>query len=229
MVDNQLLFTELKNGDETASSRIVEQNMGLVINSAKRFLNRGYDLEELIQVGAIGLIKAVKGFDDSFGVMFSTYAVPVILGEIRKFLRDDGPIKISRSIKDCAVKGRRCEEELRKKLNREPKLREISEKSGISEEALLEAFDAMEQPRALFFGEEEQCDKIGVSSDENKIVDRLFISSMLEKLEKRERQVIVLRYFRNYTQAQISEIIGVSQVQISRIEKKVLEKMRNHG
>ncbi len=228
MNDNILLLQKAKCGDKSAEDELVEKNMGLVITASKKFAGRGIDFEELTQVGAIGLIKAVKRFDESFNVQFSTYAVPMIMGEIRRFLRDDGIIKISRSVKENAQKGIRAEELLRKTLKRDPTISEISAECGISVEDLVEAFEATSLPQSIYYENEDSnfSEKLKSPDCETHIINRVLVSGLLEKLENREKQIIVLRYFKEKTQAQVAEIIGVSQVQISRIEKKVLEKLR---
>ena len=228
MKSNSILLEKAKNGDKPAEDELVENNMGLVISAAKRFINRGYDFEELTQVGSIGLIKAIKRFDTSFDVQFSTYAVPMIMGEIRRFLRDDGIIKVSRSIKETAIKGWRSEEILRRELKREPTISEISKHCNIPTENLIEAFDAVTLPESIYYENEESGvgEKLKAPDCESDIINKVLISGLLDKLEKREKQIIVLRYFKEKTQSQIAEIIGVSQVQISRIEKSVLEKLR---
>ena len=228
MNDNLLLLKKAKCGDKSAEDELVENNMGLVISAAKKFSGRGIDFEELTQVGAIGLIKAVKRFDDSFGVQFSTYAVPMIMGEIRRFLRDDGIIKISRSIKENAIRGIRAEETLRKTLKRDPTISEISAECGINVEDLVEAFEATTIPQSIYYDQEDSTftEKLKSPDCETPIINRVLISGLLDKLENREKQIIILRYFKEKTQAQVAEIIGVSQVQISRIEKGVLEKLR---
>ena len=226
---NELLLERLKKGDKAAEDELVEENMGLVMSAAKKFTNRGYDFEELAQVGAMGLIKAVKRFDTTYDVRFSTYAVPMIMGEIRRFLRDDGLIKISRKIKENAIKGWRAEELLRRELKREPTINEISQKCGVTTEELLEAFDAAAYPESIYYeGEDSPVgERLKAPDNENIIINKLMIRTMLDKLDKRERQIIVLRYFKEKTQSQVAQIVGVSQVQVSRIEKSVLEKMRD--
>lgn len=228
MISNDLLLERAKSGDKTAEDELVENNMGLVINAAKKFSNRGYDFEELTQVGAIGLIKAIKRFDNTYDVQFSTYAVPMIMGEIRRFLRDDGIIKISRSIKETAIKGRHAEEILRKELKREPTINEISAECQIPTEDLVEAFEAVSVPESIYFEKDDSShsERLKAPDCETDIINKVLISGLLDKLDKREKQIIVLRYFKEKTQAQIAQIIGVSQVQISRIEKNVLEKLR---
>lgn len=229
MSDNLLLLKKAKNGDKSAEDELIENNMGLVINAAKKFSGRGIDFEELTQVGAIGLIKAVKRFDYAFGVQFSTYAVPMIIGEIRRFLRDDGIIKISRTIKENAIKGIKVQEILRKSLGRDPTISEISRESGILVEDLVEAFEATTLPQSIYYENEDSNmeEKLKSPDCETPIINRILISGLLDKLENREKQIIILRYFKDKTQAQVAEIIGVSQVQISRIEKNVLKKLRD--
>lgn len=232
MPTNAELIMRLGEGDTEAQSMLVEQNMGLVYSIAGKFLNRGYEREDIVQLGAIGLIKAVKKFDASFGVQFSTYAVPMIIGEIKRFLRDDGAIKVSRSLKEAASKGRRCEELLSKELGRSPTITEISARCGLDTDLLIEAFEAQIMPESLeaqTTDDESSLSLMGLLAapdTESEIVDRLFISQSLAVLSERERDIILMRYFRGRTQAEIANVIGVSQVQISRIEKKALLKMR---
>ncbi|MBQ6558129.1 MAG: sigma-70 family RNA polymerase sigma factor, partial [Clostridia bacterium] len=150
MPDNTALMERVLKGDKQAENTMVEQNMGLVHSIARRFSGRGYELDDLIQIGAIGLIKAVKKFNPDFEVQFSTYAVPMIMGEIKRFLRDDGAVKISRTLKETALKGRRCEEILRRRLCREPTISEVAEESGIPAQNLVEAFDAAAPPGSIY-------------------------------------------------------------------------------
>lgn len=231
MDNNEALLIEYKNGDLSARDKLASENMGLVWNIAKRFSSAGADIEDLAQTGSVGLIKAIDNFDLSFGVKFSTYAVPMIIGEIKRFLRDDGILKVSRSIKEKAQKGRFAREELIKKLDREPTIGEISHFSGIPAEELVEAFDATTPPdsinRSIYSDSDaELCQSIKSTDSEEKIVDRILVENILSKLEPRERQILILRYFRGKTQQEIAKRIGVSQVQVSRIEKNVLERIR---
>ncbi len=230
MNENSLLLEKACRGDRKAEEELVVNNMGLVRSIAGRFSHSGCDTDDLAQIGAMGLIKAIHKFDLSYGVKFSTYAVPVIMGEIKRFLRDDGMIKVSRSIKENALKGKRCAERLRTKLGREPTFAELSKECGIDEEMLIEAFDAA-APIDTITPE----DKDGAQTElpvadgrnsEDDIVDKIFIRDMLESLNTRERKIIVLRYFKGKTQSETAKIIGVSQVQISRIEKAVLSELR---
>ena len=173
----------------------------------------------------------MKRFDDAYGVCFSTYAVPVIIGEIRRFLRDDNIIKISRTVKERAIKGRKAEEQLRRELRREPTINEVSETAGVSPEDLVEAFEAAAVPESIYYENDDsgRSERLRAPDSENDIINKVLISELLSHLDTRERQIIVLRYFKEKTQAQIAEIIGVSQVQISRIEKNVLKKLRRYA
>lgn len=234
MRDNTALIERVRGGDKQAENIMVEENMGLVYSIVKRYTSRGYDSEDLTQIGAIGLIKAVKKFNPEFNVQFSTYAVPMITGEIKRFLRDDGIVKISRSLKENALKGWRCEEILRRRLGREPTIKEISEESGIEADTLLEAFDAAMPPESIYESiydngdkEIQLLDTIAGGEIEEGVVNKVMIDNILSQLKPREKEIILLRYFRGKTQLEIAKIIGVSQVQISRIEKKAIERIRD--
>lgn len=233
MTDNAALITRIRDGDKQARDTMVEENMGLVHSVARRFDGRGCDREDLVQIGAIGLIKAINKFDSSFNVRFSTYAVPMIMGEIKRFLRDDGMVKVSRTLKETASKGRRARELLQLRLGREPTVAEIAAECGISEEEISEAFEAAAPPNSIYEsvfsggGKEIQLmDTLAADSCEDGVVNKVLLKELLEQLSERERLIITLRYFRGKTQAEISEIVGVSQVQISRIEKKAMERLR---
>lgn len=233
MQDNAALIERVREGDKQAEKMMVESNMGLVHSIARRFSGRGLETEDLAQIGAIGLIKAVKKFDPGFNVRFSTYAVPMITGEIKRFLRDDGSVKISRTLKETAMKGWRSEETLRKRLNREPTINEISEECGIDAASLVEAFEAAAPPESIYDsvysgGENEihLLDMLGGNEIENDVVNKVLVDEILSSLTPREREIILLRYFRGKTQSEIASLIGVSQVQISRIEKKAIERVR---
>lgn len=232
MEDNSALLLRLESGDESARDQLIENNMGLVYNIAGKFINSGYEREDLIQIGSVGLIKAARKFDNTFGVQFSTYAVPVILGEIKRFLRDDGAIKVSRSLKEIAIRGRKAEEILNRELGRTPTMSEISKKCGVNEEQLIEAFEASMPVESIYrtVGDSDNTMLLNILEGEDvetKIIDKLYLKELLADLTQREKSIILMRYFRGKTQGEISKIIGVSQVQISRIEKKALLKMRN--
>ena len=228
---NKELFKRLNDGDKSARDLLCGENMGLVKRIASGFSKNGVQDEDLIQTGAIGLIKAIDNFDISLGVQFSTYAVPVILGEIRRFLRDDGLIKVSRTLKQAAQKGMKAREELKSKTGREPTIKDISEFTGLSCEDLVCAFDAIKEPdsinQAIFYDSDETMeDTLTIGNEEEKITDRILIEQLLDKIEPKERQVIVLRYFKDKSQREIADLLDISQVQVSRIEKRVIEKLR---
>jgi len=224
------LLARVKTGDKTAESTIIEQNMGLVWSVVKRFYNRGHEPDDLFQVGCIGMLKAVQKFDFSFDVKFSTYAVPVIMGEIKRFIRDDGIIKVSRSLKETAYRASVVKETLQKQLLREPTIAEIAEKLGISAEELATAMDAAIAPESIYAESEtrkSQVEKLEAPEDyEGEVIDKLIIRDALSSFAPRERQIIILRYFKQKTQSQIAQMLGISQVQVSRIEKAALLQMR---
>lgn len=229
------LIADAKAGNKNAQSVLVEKNVGLVWSIVRRFQNRGYETEDIFQIGCIGLIKAINKFDCSFDVKFSTYAVPMIIGEIKRFIRDDGIIKVSRSLKELSNKIRVTKEIMSKELGREPSVSEISDQLGIPVEELVMAMEANCTPESLYstVGEGESSstlliDKIANESNNHEvdIVDRIDLKKVLDTLKPREKQIIVLRYFKEKTQVQIAKMLGISQVQVSRIEKKILEEIR---
>ncbi|ONI44879.1 RNA polymerase sigma-G factor [Candidatus Epulonipiscioides gigas] len=228
------LILRAQQGELEAKELLVEQNLGLVWSLVKRFSNRGYDLDDLFQVGSIGLLKSIEKFDLKYQVAFSTYAVPMIVGEIKRFLRDDGIIKVSRSLKDLASKARSAKEEFQRKVNREPTLKEISDILNIPAEeiaASLEANSEVESLNAVINPSSNTsitlAEKIDQSPDEQKnIFENIFLKEIISTLSVIERQIINYRYFEDLTQLEIANRLGVSQVQISRIEKRVLEKLR---
>ncbi len=228
--DTYRLIKEAQSGDEAAREQLVEQNTGLVKNIALKFTGIGYEFEDLLQIGFIGLLKAVDRFDTKYDVMFSTYAVPMIMGEIKRYLRDDGRVKVSRQVKQDVRNMKRIRDEFCHEHGRAPKVSELAEKMEISTEELLnlmEASDAMgtleslddpDRPEAVTDGEYREA--------EERRINMIYLKSAIGRLGERERQVIVLRYFRDMTQQQIADKLGISQVQVSRIEKKVLINLR---
>ena len=226
------MIEKAKNGDLSAQNYIVEENIGLVRSVVKRFLGRGHEPEDLFQIGCIGLIKAIRKFDIGYNVKFSTYAVPMIMGEIKKFIRDDGMIKVSRSIKELAIKAMNMQE-IMKKENCEASVAELAKRLGVTAEEVAVALEAGLKPESIYtpVGDEKESkmliDKIESGIDyENDIVNKLLVHDILEMVDERARKIIILRYFKQKTQSQIAEMIGISQVQVSRIEKKVIEIMR---
>ena len=233
MRDNAALITRIREGDKAARDTMVEENMGLVHSVVRRFVGRGYEKEDLVQIGAIGLIKAINKFDQSFNVQFSTYAVPMIMGEIKRFLRDDGMMKVSRTLKEISMKGRRAQEVLQKRLDREPSITEIAAECGVDPDMLMEAFEAVAPPDSIYAsvyskGEKEiqLMDTLASEDCEENIINKVMIGNLMQGLTSREQQIIAMRYFRGKTQAETARVIGVSQVQISRIEKKVIQTLR---
>ena len=231
------LIEKVQNGDEEAKEILISSNLGLVRSVVSRFLNIGYDREDLFQLGSIGLIKSIYKFDPKFNVKFSTYAVPMILGEIKRYLRDDGMIKVSRSLKQIAVKAKMESEALTKKLGREPSIEELAKAIDVEKEDLVMAMEAnfnVEYLQGVIHEEEGApiclIDKISMKgeSEEEKVVDNILLKDILGRLDKRERQIIVLRYFEDMTQSEIGEMLNISQVQVSRIEKKVLSKLKEY-
>lgn len=229
------LIKKAKDGDKIAQSILVEKNIGLVWSIVKRFQNRGYESDDLFQIGCIGLIKAINKFDSNFNVRFSTYAVPMIIGEIKRFIRDDGIIKVSRSLKEVANKARITKEIMSKELGREPTISEMSNRLNIASEELVMAIEAGCTPDSLFStvgdGDSSQMlliDKIDGESNHNEmdLIDKIALRQVVDDLNPREKQIIILRYFKEKTQFQIAKLLGISQVQVSRIEKRILEDIR---
>ena len=221
-------------GDEEAKAQLVEENTGLVWCIVKRFCNRGVEAEDLFQVGSIGLLKAIDKFDLSYNVKFSTYAVPMISGEIKRFLRDDGMIKVSRSLKELAYKAYLCQEKLQEKWGRDPTVSEIAEHLGVATEELTQAMDASGDIESLYKpiyqteGQEIRLmDKLPeTEGGEERLLNQMLLSQLLAYLNKEERKLIYLRYFANQTQTQVGVTLGISQVQVSRMEKKILKSLR---
>lgn len=221
-------------GDKEAKELLIKENSGLIWNVVRRFAGRGYETEDLYQIGAIGLIRAIDKFDFSFEVKFSTYAVPLISGEIKRFLRDDGMIKVSRSLKENQWKIKRAMEELQKEKGREPTVEELSEAVMLEPEEIVMAMDAVVEidsmDQAIPGGDGKEIylrDRVAAKKDEQEeLMNRLLLKQLLETLDKRDRTLIVLRYFENQTQNQVAQSLGISQVQVSRLEKKILQRMK---
>jgi RNA polymerase sporulation-specific sigma factor len=231
--DNEALLRLAQEGDIDARDRIYEANVGLIYMVLERFKNSSYDYEDLFQVGSIGLLKAIDKFDFSFNVRFSTYAVPMIIGEIKKFLRDDGIVKVQRNIKETYTKIRWAQDKLRGDLGREPGVNEIASLLEMDKEDIVVAMEACQAPAYMHDvipGEEkEQLSLIDrLANDEGNVMmlEKLALREALAQLEPREQEVILRRFFKDETQACIADDIGVSQVQISRIEKRAITKLK---
>lgn len=231
------LIHKSHDGDEEAKRRLVEENVGLIWCVVKRFLGRGIESEDLFQIGSIGLLKAIDKFDFTFQVKFSTYAVPMISGEIQRFLRDDGMIKVSRGLKEISYKAFQMKEKLQDQLGREPLIEELAEAIQVEKEELVMAMEASVEVESLYKpiyqkdGNEvtlmEKIEETDVYED--RVLNRMLLAQLLEELGAKERKLIYLRYFENKTQTEIGNILGISQVQVSRMEKKILQKMRERG
>ena len=230
MHSNAELFEAARLGDEEAMGRLIEENSGLIWSIARRYFGRGVEADDLYQLGCVGFIKAVRGFDSQFGTQFSTYAVPKIAGEIRRFLRDDGSVKLSRTIKERGVTISRARLALEQKLGREPTVSEISESTGITVEEIasceiaLTPSESLERER----GEDGMSleDALGSKDSELNMIEKISLSEAISSLPEKYRQVILLRYFRDLTQSDTAKLLDISQVQVSRIEKKAIGELK---
>lgn len=233
--ENLPLINLARSGDKIALNKVVEKNLPLVASISKKFLNRGYEYEDIFQIGCMGLIKAINNFESRFNVKFSTYAVPMIMGEIKRFLRDDGIIKVSRSVKTMAKKLHYDKENLTKKLNRDPTIEELATFSGVSTEDIIFATESSNSLQYLYDIIHQDdgspvllIDKLSETGrEDNDVVDKLVLKEVLSNLDSKARQIILLRYFKDITQIQVARMLGISQVQVSRIEKKVLKIMKD--
>lgn len=220
-------------GETMARDRLVSSNIRLVWSVVQRFMNRGYEPDDLFQIGCIGLLKSIDKFDLSYDVKFSTYAVPMIIGEIQRFLRDDGTLKVSRSLKETANKVRKMKDELSKTLGRLPTISEVAERLGITTEDVIFAQEANKPPTSIHETVYENdgdpitlMDQIADDSQE-KWFDKLALNEAINHLSQRERMIVYLRYYKDKTQSEVAERLGISQVQVSRLEKKILQTIKN--
>lgn len=228
------LLLRAKNGDKDAADLLVKENLGLVGSVVKRFENRGCEREDLFQIGSIGLMKAIEKFDFSYEVCFSTYAVPLVMGEIRRFLRDDGMMKVSRSLKENGWHIKKSRERLEQELGRSATLEELAKDTGLSEEEITMALNAGEEVASIYQtvyqsdgSELYLVDKVaGEMREEERLLDQVVVEQLILGLEPKEQQLINLRYFEGKTQSRVADDMGMTQVQVSRMEKKVLHKMR---
>lgn len=224
------LLQNAKNGDEHACEKLIESNNGLIWSIARRFFGRGVDPDDLYQLGCMGFLKAVYGFDPEFGTQFSTYAVPKITGEIRRFLRDDGSIKVSRSIKERAFAIKSARSALEQRLGREPTLSEIAAETGFTPEEIAVAETASAAPESLQRESGEDGFTLEhVLSDsllEDKLVEYVALKEAINSLPDKEKSVIILRFYKGLTQDKTAKILGVSQVQVSRIERRAIQTLR---
>lgn len=228
------LIKKSQDGDVSARDLIVQKNMRLVWSVVQRFLNRGYEPDDLFQIGSIGLLKSVDKFDLSYDVKFSTYAVPMIIGEIQRFIRDDGTVKVSRSLKETGNKIRRAKDELSKVHGRNPTVSEIAEHLNITPEDVILAQEATRAPSSIHETVYENdgdpitlIDQIADVSTETKWFDKIALKEAIQTLGDRERLIVYLRYFKDQTQSEVADRLGISQVQVSRLEKKILKEIRS--
>ena len=227
---------EAQNGNQEYMSKLIEENKGLIWNIVKRFSGRGYEIEDLYQIGCIGFIKSIKRFDTSFDVRLSTYAVPYILGEIKRFIRDDGFIKVSRGLKELNAKILDLQRQYSYQYGREITLQELSEKMKVPKEEIAMALEANKTVDSIdnVSYKDQKSDKviglaerISTGKDEaTEIVNKLTVKKLIEGLDKRDKEVILLRFYKEKTQMEVSKILGITQVQVSRIERKILSDMK---
>ncbi|WP_066637482.1 RNA polymerase sporulation sigma factor SigF [Desulfolucanica intricata] len=228
------LLKKAQSGDTEARDRLVNCNLKLVFNLVKRFTNRGYELEDLFQIGSIGLMKAIDKFDLNYDVKFSTYAVPMIVGEIRRFLRDDNPVKVSRSVKETAYKVQQTRERLTGRLGREPSISEVAKEMGLSREEIVTALEAAQSPTSIYETlHQDDGDPIylldqlsGEDGDDLFWLDRIEVKELLRSLPERDRQILMWRFFEDKTQSDIARRLNLSQVQVSRLERQALKKLK---
>lgn len=234
--EKEELFTKIKNGDEAARKEYINGNLRLVLSVIKRFHSSNENVDDLFQIGCIGLIKAIDNFDCSLNVKFSTYAVPMIIGEIRRYLRDSNSIRVSRSLKDTAYKAIYAKENLTRKNAQEPTISEIADEIGIAKEDIVYALDAIQSPMSLYEpiytdGGDTLYVMDQISDKKNKEelwIEHISLSEAMKKLSDREHEIITLRFFEGKTQMEVAEKIGISQAQVSRLEKNALKVMRNY-
>lgn len=226
------LIKKAQNGDEAAKEQLLQENSGLIWSVVRRFHGRA-EQEDLYQIGAIGLLKCIEKFDFRFEVKFSTYAVPMILGEIKRFLRDDGTLKVSRSLKELAYRAKKVQEKSLQEENKELSLQELAKRLEVEPEDLVLALESGREVESLYAqnGSEQDAplqliDKLADTTENEKMMERLSLMEALEHFEKKERQIITMRYFQDKTQSDVAKQIGISQVQVSRIEKRILSQMR---
>ena len=225
-----------QSGDKNALEELIEENNGLIWSIVKRFYGRGHEPEDLYQIGCLGFIKSIKRFNTDFEVKLSTYAVPYMIGEIKRYIRDDGPVKVSRSIKDLGIKIRELQREKMNKQGKEPKIQEIAKELKVDLDDVILAMEATNSVESIE-GTKHINNKDGKSislldtlstenNEEESITNKLAIGQLIKDLKDREKEIILLRYYKEKTQAQVAKILGISQVQVSRLERKILENMR---
>lgn len=232
-LDVKELIKASQAGDKNARDFLVEQNVRLVWSVVQRFMNRGYDADDLFQIGSIGLIKSIDKFDLSYDVRFSTYAVPMIIGEIQRFIRDDGSVKVSRTLKEAGNKVRRAKDTLTKKFGRSPTINELADELDLSTEEIIQAEEALRTPQSIhetvFENDGDPITLLDqISEEDTKWFEKLSLEEAIQNLTERERLIVYLRYYKDQTQTEVAERLGISQVQVSRIEKKLLQEIKEY-
>ena len=234
MEQDKIVFylRKAKEGNEEAKTYLFNKNLPLIKSIINKFKNKGIEIDDLYQIASIGFLKAINNFDENFNVKFSTYTVPMVIGEIKRYIRDNGSIKVSRNLKILANKINRYIDEYYSNNNDSPSIEEIAKKFSVEQDEVVIAISSSKMPLSIYdkFEEDEDgqelIDKLNDGSDENNLVDRLHLYNIISELNDRERKIIVLRYFRDKTQTEIAESLGVSQVQVSRLENKIINKLR---
>lgn len=224
------------NGDKKAREQLITGNLKLILSVIRRFVSRGENPDDLFQIGCIGLIKAIDNFDTSLDVRFSTYAVPMIIGEIRRYLRDNNSVRVSRSLKDIAYKAMQAKEEFVSKHGKEPTVEQIAKELGLKKEDVVLALEAIVEPVSLYepiYSDGGDTiyvlDQVGDKNDDSNWIDEILFKQSLKELPERERSIISLRFFEGKTQMEVAKEIGISQAQVSRLEKGALERIKNHN
>ena len=227
-----ILVRQAQMGDELAKEKLIEGNFPLIKSIIKNYQNKGVDYDDLYQIGCVGFLKAINNFDENFDVKFSTYCVPMVIGEIKRYMRDNGAVKVSRALKILANKINRYIDVYQTENNVSPSIELIAEKFEVSQEDVVLAIDSSKMPLSIFdkFEDDDEgqelIEKIPYTDTEESTLNRIHLLNIMETLSDREKKIIILRYFRDRTQSEIAESLGVSQVQVSRLENKIIEKMR---
>ena len=231
--ETKKLLERAKDNDEQAKNDLIQGNFPLIKSVVKKYMGRGVEYDDLYQIGCVGFLKAINNFDSAFDVKFTTYAVPMIAGEIKRFLRDDGEIKISRAIKTLSMKAKAFMDSYKKEHYAEPTINQIAEHFCVDPEEVVYALDSVRPMVSIYEKIDESSgnsanliDKIIVEDNSDNLIDKLLLRTSIDELEDREKKVIILRYFRGKTQSEVAAILGVSQVQVSRIESKILETLK---
>jgi RNA polymerase sporulation-specific sigma factor len=228
------LIRKAKEGDDNAKEQLLCGNRNLIKSIVKRYLNKGVEYDDLFQLASIGLLKAINGFDESFGVRFSTYAVPMIAGEIKRFMRDDGSIKVSRTIKAAAKEINQFVQEYATTNGHQPTIKDISQRFNIPESEVVFTMGSIHRPISIYaqsdYKDEKSqllLDKLPVQDNQEEIIDMLELRTAINNLDEREKKIIMLRYFRDMTQSEVAQMLGISQVQVSRLETKIMQNFRS--